>query len=122
MTDIAHFYGSDLTISAIGDTATVSGDNAVQQRLLRRLMTNPGDYVQHPDYGAGLGVLVGLPTNVGQIGGLIKRQMKKEAGIAQTPPPTVSVFADGGGGVAITIGYTDAQTGAPATFTFPLGS
>ena len=54
MSDISHQWGSDLSIGPTGDFALVSGAILGQQRVLRRLLTNPGDYIWHPDYGAGL--------------------------------------------------------------------
>ena len=120
MADLSHVWGSDLQVNASGDLATVAADQEVQQRLLRRLLTAAGDYKQQPAYGAGVGALVGLPANAGRISGLIKRQMKKEASILQNPPPSVAVLVDPIGAVAVTISYTDATTGQPATLNFPL--
>ena len=54
MHDIAHQWGSDLLTSSVGDLASVSGPLLGQQRVLRRLLTNPGDYIWQLDYGAGL--------------------------------------------------------------------
>lgn len=59
MQDLAHYFGNDLSVSAAGDLLAVDGDTKTQQRILRRLLTNPGDMMFHPDYGAGLGQWVG---------------------------------------------------------------
>jgi hypothetical protein len=120
--DIAHWYGSDLTAAASGDLAVASGDTETQQRLVRRLMTSPGDYAQHSTYGAGIGRFVGQPTNVGQISGIIKRQMRAERAISQNPPPIVTVTSDDAGVLTANIQYTSALTGDAQVLTLPLGS
>lgn len=45
MSDISHTLGYDLDISENGDLATVSGSDIGKQRIIRRLSTNPGDYI-----------------------------------------------------------------------------
>ena len=54
MPDINHLWGNDLAFSATGDLATADVPTLTQQRVLRRLLTNPGDYIWELDYGAGL--------------------------------------------------------------------
>ncbi len=54
MYDLSHQWGDDLTVGPTGDMALVTGSVFGQQRVLRRLMTNPGDYIWQLDYGAGL--------------------------------------------------------------------
>ena len=45
MADISHTFGADLSLSATGDLLCVTGDTLTQQRVLRRLLTNAGDYI-----------------------------------------------------------------------------
>ncbi len=118
--DLAHQWGQDLQLSPTGGLELAAGDALVQQRLIRRLMTAAGDYFQHIDYGAGLGAFVGQPANAALIAGVIKRQAKKEASIAQSPPPVVTVTYLAPDTVTCTIAYTDSVTGQPATREFPL--
>jgi hypothetical protein len=61
----------------------------VQQRIIRRLLTNPGDYIWHVDYGTGLGRNVGEPCSSGYIEGTILNQLQLEALVAATPAPKV---------------------------------
>jgi phage baseplate assembly protein W len=65
----ARFYGSDIWLdvaapdvqlgqaryvtTAAGDWALATGREALRQSLLRRLVTNPGDWQTKPDYGVG---------------------------------------------------------------------
>ncbi len=115
MADLSHIFGTDLTLSATGGLALATGAEQARQRVLRRLLTNPGDYIWHPAYGAGLGRFVGQPTNPARIRGVVLRQMRLEADVAQSPPPTVTVTPQGGGVVVLTIVYADAATGAAQT-------
>ena len=45
MLDISHYWGEDLGIGPTGDLGLAAGSPQVQQRILRRLLTNPGDYI-----------------------------------------------------------------------------
>ena len=45
MPDLAHQFGADLVAGATGDLAVVDGPALGRQRVLRRLLTNPGDYI-----------------------------------------------------------------------------
>lgn len=121
LADLYHYIGADLQASATGDLQPSTNTLRGQQRVLRRLLTNPGDYIFHPTYGAGLPAYVGRVANVGEIRALVRGQMRLEAAVAQTPAPTINVTpiagADGGG-FSITIQYVDAATGAPVTLAF----
>jgi phage baseplate assembly protein W len=89
--------------------------------VLRRLMTNPGDYIWQLGYGAGLGQFIGQPTNASQIQAVIRSQIFKEAAVARTPEPVISVQSDptsGAGTVYVQIRYVDAATGQTQVLSF----
>ena len=46
MPDISQLIGADLAVSATGDLLTSTSIALSQERVLRRLMTNPGDYLE----------------------------------------------------------------------------
>ncbi|MEF3066295.1 hypothetical protein [Pandoraea apista] len=129
MSDLNHMWGSDLMVSASGDLLPVDGANLTQQRILRRLMTNPrgpsvggtpaepGDYIFHLDYGAGLPREVGRTVDVGRIRAKIRGQILREAAVARQPAPVIDVQPIANG-VSVSIRYTDRQTGQPATLSF----
>lgn len=117
MYDLYHFIGGDLSTSPTGDLRPVSDTERGTQRVLRRLMTNPGEYVFHPDYGAGLGKKVGQTVNLNEWKSLILGQMLLEDCVAVTPVPTVTLTIISEG-VSAYITYTDATTGTPATLSF----
>jgi phage baseplate assembly protein W len=90
--------------------------------VLRRLLTNAGEYFWHPDYGAGLPQFIGEPASTAQIQGIVITQMLLEEAVAQNPLPTckVSYYPDGTFFVDIT--YTDAATGTPQLLSFDVNS
>jgi hypothetical protein len=117
MNDLSHYIGGDLLASPTGDLQPASGTLRGQQRVLRRLLTNPGDCLFHPTYGAGLPKYVGQATDVAKIQALIRGQILLEDSVARSPAPTINVSPIKGG-VAVSIRYVDASTGQPATLNF----
>lgn len=122
MPDLSHFYGSDLTVGPSGDLASVDGTQLGQQRVLRRLLTNPGDYLWNPGYGAGLAQFVGQPANVARIRSVIRSQIFQESVVARTPEPAIDVQADVSGAVTVQIRYADTATGETQALTFTVGA
>lgn len=125
MADIAHQWGSDLGFGPTGDLAVVAGSILGQQRVLRRLLTNPLDYIWQPTYGAGLAGFIGQPANALQIRATIRSQIFMEAVVAQNPEPTVNVTlnpAGAAGDVYVNILYADAQTGQTQVLTFSVST
>ncbi len=122
MADLFHSFGSDLVISPTGDLAAASGPILGQQRVLRRLLTNPGDYIWQPDYGAGLASFVGQPAAIDQIKATIRSQIFKEAAVARTPEPTINVTFDQSGTVYVHVRYADATTGQTQLLSFSAGT
>lgn len=103
--------------SSTGDLRTASGSDRAKQRILRRLLTNPGDYLFHPTYGAGLGKKIGESVKPGEWKALIVGQMRLEASVASHPPPVVKLALIEGG-VSVSLAYTDAMTATPETLHF----
>jgi hypothetical protein len=117
MNDLNHYVGGDLSLSPTGDLSTVSGMERGKQRILRRLITNPGDYLFHPEYGAGLGRYVGALVNIPEVIALIRGQILQEDCVARTLAPVIRVSAQNDT-LAVTISYTDAPSGEPVTLSF----
>lgn len=107
----------DLSTSPTGDMGIVSGSTQGTQRVLRRLLTNPGDYIFHTTYGAGLAGLVGTVTDIGQIKALITGQILLESCVAKNPQPVITV-ALLSNGISVDIRYNDAATGQPVSLAF----
>lgn len=106
MTDIDMAWGSDLSFDDTGDIATVSGLDEMNQRIVRRFLTNStptdangnaigvGDYIWEPAYGGNARVYVdqtATPALKSAIQKSFLSQIQQEAEIVQSPPPVVTV-------------------------------
>jgi hypothetical protein len=121
MADLYQIWQQDLSFDLTSDLKLATGSEAGRQRVLRRLLTNPGDYFAHSDYGAGLPAKVGSLTTPPELQALVLSQMLLEPVVAQDPPPTVSVTSITNG-VAILVTYNDAVTGGPVVLAFDIRS
>ena len=110
MPDLEMTWSGDLSLSPTGDLATVSDPLLGTERVIRRLMTNPGDYIWNADYGAGLGQYVGRPIDVAAIEALVRMQMRLETAVAMTPEPVITVSADVAGRLFLQVRYADSAT------------
>ncbi|HQT89694.1 MAG TPA: hypothetical protein PK677_14295 [Acidiphilium sp.] len=118
MSDISHYFGSDLSLSASGDLLTVAqGAGLTKQRILRRLLTPQGGYIWELPYGAGLPALIGQPVTPMAIQNAVRAQIFNEATVAKAPEPVITVTATTGGTFTVTIAYTDAVSGQPQILT-----
>lgn len=122
MADTFHQFGGDLALSSTGDIATVTGSTLTQQRVLKRLLTNPGDYIWNPDYGAGLAGFVGQPASTARIAAVVRSQIFKEAAVARTPEPIIDIQLGQAGSVYLHIRYADAVTGETQSLSFSVGN
>lgn len=121
MADLAHDFGGDLAIGPTGDVALSDGPGLTRERVLRRLLTNPGDYLWQLDYGAGLGRFVGETVGAARLRAVVRGQIFKEAAVARSPEPVVEARDDRAGGLAVQIRYGDADGGQPQLLTFSVG-
>ncbi|MGC9269003.1 hypothetical protein [Acidiphilium sp.] len=119
MADAALVFGGDLAIGASGDIAVAGGSALTEQRVLRRLLTNPGDYIWQLSYGAGLGQFVGVAGAVGAVAAVSRAQMQAESRVSQSPLPQIAVDQGHPSGIAMTITYQDAITGQSTAVTLP---
>ena len=110
MSSLSHTVGGDLDLSGSGNLTLVSDAEETRQKILRRLCTNPGGYIWHPDYGAGLPAMVGMTMDAGTLQGIVQEQMADESGVDQTQPITVTVTNTPAGFYRCDITYTDSQT------------
>ena len=120
MVDLALEVGGDLRVGPTGDLAIADGTLLTQQRVLRRLLTNSGDYIWQLDYGAGLGAFVGQPGTPSVIAGVVRAQLLLEPSVAMSPPPVVTVARENNGAVTATLTYADSTTGLISTDSFSL--
>ncbi len=118
MSDAALSWNNDLSSSSTGDIALSSGLLLGRERVLRRLLTNPGEYLWQPDYGAGLGAFVGMPCDVSAIKARIRSQIFLESAVARVPEPTITVQNATDGGVYVHIQYVDSPSNIDQTLSF----
>jgi phage baseplate assembly protein W len=118
--DLDNNFGQDLILAAGNDLANVSDVTKSQQRVLRRLLTSPGDYIWHPTYGAGLPAYVGkaLTNDVyAAIQSTIISQIFLEASVAKTPTPVIKLQTIQHG-LLVQINYTVNPSGQPVVLAF----
>lgn len=121
MTDLAHYWGSDLTLAANGDLLVATETTEVNQRILRALMTAPGDYLFHMQYGVGVGQYVGKALTVSdyaKIRAAVRSIVLRDPDVAQTPAPKINFRVNAQGYVLVSIPYTYKPSGQLQTLTF----
>ncbi|HTW27877.1 MAG TPA: hypothetical protein VME92_12175 [Acetobacteraceae bacterium] len=122
MPELSHLWGTDLGVSPTGDLALADGTLRGQQRVLRRLLTNAGDYIWQLPYGAGLAQFVGQPGGEAQIQAVVRSQIFQEASVARTPEPVIDVQIAPTGIAYVHIRYADAETGATQVLSFSVNA
>lgn len=101
-------FGSDIDLHTLSDVnllgETSDADFLVQreeliQRLIRRLLTNPGEWIPFPAYGGGLRLKLHETMSVqllNEIKSTVISQLLKEPDIAQAPLPQVEFSQSNG--------------------------
>jgi hypothetical protein len=117
MADAGHYFSGDLQVGATGDLLVATSVLESQQRILRRLLTNQGDYIWQPGYGAGLPARIGQPLNEAEMDSLIKSQMYLEQSVVQNPAPQV-ITTPIPNGLDVQIQYVEADSSQPTTLSF----
>lgn len=115
--EVSHWWGGDLVLSATGDLGRVNLTERSKQRVLRRLLTNAGDYIDHVTYGAGIPADVGTILDMPKLRAKIRGQMLLEESVVQTPEPVV-VLKQIRNGVEVSIQYLVAPEKTPAALSF----
>lgn len=124
--DIYSDFGIDLVNTSTGDFDTVNGQLETQQRIIRRLLTTPGSYKEHPEYGAGLGAYIGQlmsPSVIDKIKGVIRAQLYLEDAVSKGTPPVITVYQNPSvlNNLQIGITYYEANTNQEYYLTFNAG-
>jgi hypothetical protein len=117
MADLTLPFGGDLAVGPSGDIMTSDGPALTQQRVLRRLLTNAGDYIWQLDYGAGLAQFVGQPGAPSAIAGVARAQLLREAAVARTPAPVIGAQTGDDGTVILSVSYADGPSGTTSVLT-----
>lgn len=115
--------GSDIKYDVTNSILTVDGTDKTEQRIMRRLMTNPGDYFWHPKFGVGLPARVGTNLTSPIISAMRAdciSQIAQTDGVAAFPAPTVAIQQTGINEITVTIGYTDSTTNESRVISFTI--
>jgi len=106
MASVSLPWGTDLQISPTGGLLLVDGAGAVQERIIRRFLTNPVaqdsngavtaecDYVFHPTYGGGARRYVAAPITSelkSKCAQKLTEQCLKEPNVTNNPAPVINV-------------------------------
>lgn len=123
MFDIFHEWGCDLRVGSSGDLALAIGSDAVSQRVVRRLLTNPRGYIWNLDYGGGLAQFVGTPAASSNVEAVVNVQLAMESAIPQdiAPRVSVSVVNAADGYVVADIIYADPFSAQPVAISVTAG-
>jgi hypothetical protein len=117
MPDVSHYIGSDIAASANGDILLADSLVLSQQNILRRLLTNPGDYIWQPTYGAGLPSKIGQAVDIASVKSIILANMLLENSVARNPAPVINVTPISNG-IYVEIIYTEVDSQLPVTLQF----
>ena len=119
--EISQNFGNDISLNSSGDIQQSSKTDLANQSIIRRLLTNPGEYIWHPTYGAGIGRFVGenlSSENFDNIKNIITSQMLMESTVAQFPLPKITLSSTNGTVLICDITYYDAILKNPETISF----
>lgn len=119
--DLALTFGGDLSLDATGDLLVSAGTQLGQDRIYRRLLTNPGAYLWWLPYGAGLARFLGQPTAPRRIAAVTRTQIALETSVASVPPPQITITTRKDSVTILNIQYADATTGAQQLLVVPVG-
>jgi hypothetical protein len=119
--DISQTLGAGLSFDTTGDLQVTQGTERSQQRVLRRLLTNPGEYLFHLAYGAGLPVQVGKMWARQTLQSLIRQQLWQENSITSQPAPDITVTPVREG-VSLSLRYQEAQANQVVNLSLALES
>ncbi len=92
------YFTDDLQLTGSGDYATVEGFEALRQAIRIRLLTTPGEYAIHPDFGCGLKNFVKKRASKADLDILrqtIIDQLSQEERIQNVEEVTVTRFTSG---------------------------
>lgn len=103
-------FTDDIQVTASGDYATIEGYDALKQAIKIRLMTSPGEYAIHPEFGCGLSRWVkkrATQSDRDTLRQTIIDQLSQEERIANVEEVTVESFtSDGATGVKVFVRVT----------------
>jgi hypothetical protein len=92
--DTSQYFNSDWELDSRNDLLRAYQPTEGNQRIIRRLLTAPGQYVWHPTYGAGVGAFIGKglsDKDANKLKATINAQIYQEPFVAQSPPAKITL-------------------------------
>jgi phage baseplate assembly protein W len=100
------FFDGDTRTTPAGDWLLVDGREALRQALIRRVLTNPGEWKTLPDYGAGARMFVKAKDTRAARDELVSRirgQLAAETRVGSVDQVAIERTPDGALKVAVTV-------------------
>jgi len=97
---------ADYVVTSAGDWAVVTGREALRQSLMRRTITNPGEWPTLPDYGVGARQYVKARNTASvraELESRIRSQYLRDPRVHSVDLVTVAQLADGSPGIVISV-------------------
>ena len=116
---VSEVGAAEMAVTGSGDWAAVSDRLAVQQSLIRRFLTKPGDYFVDPGYGAGLLAAVKKrmrSSDLDTLAARIRQQALAEPRVRAVTNVTVSALTGNVNGIRYSITVDLVADGKPMTF------
>lgn len=116
---VSEVGAAEMAVTNSGDWAPVSGRLAVQQSLIRRFLTKPGDYLVDPTYGAGLLAAVKKrmrESDLAAIASRLRAQALREPRVRAVTAISVESLSGTANGLKYTITVDLVGDGRPMTF------
>lgn len=104
--DVTKGIDADYEVTAAGDWAIVEGRAALRQSIIRRIITNPGEWATKPDYGVGARLFVkGKNTRAARqaLEERIRGQLAQEARVESVDDVVIDTLPGSDAGIRITV-------------------
>lgn len=108
--DVTQGVQADLAVTAGGDWVPVSDDEALRQAVIRRIITNPGEWQTLPDFGAGARLFLkakNTPSARQELEERIRGQLSQDVRVGRVTQVVVE-FLDSGQGLRISVQFLPA--------------
>lgn len=97
---------ADYVVTAAGDLEVVTGREALRQSLLRRYVTNPGEWPTLPEYGAGVRMYVkakNTPAVRAELESALRAQTMRDPRVQSVTSAVVEQLDDGSDGIKVSV-------------------
>lgn len=107
--DVSLPTAPDLVVTPAGDWKLAEGRDALRQSLIRRIITNPGEWQTLPEFGAGVRLFVkakDTPAMRQELEEKIRGQLMRDDRVASVDQVVIERLANDGAGLQIFVQVT----------------